>query len=272
MFLLLLGTTTTSQRCCASAFLLHHQGVVTDRPSRLYSSLFSEEHRRLIPSVSEDAWNRLDEAARALMYWNDKINVISRKDFDATVLVERHYLPSLALLNIEPFRNRLAESSVTVLDAGTGGGFPGLPLAIACPNVEFTLADGRGKKIQVVDACARAAAATNAIPVHARVPEDVSRGYFDFVLGRAVTALPGFVPSVAPSLRRRRKVKSGDEGGLDNGIVYIKGGKFDDEIAELGLRPLHDYSLTDLLSHKTKEEDEKRVLFFGATDVLRHSR
>lgn len=261
MFLLLLGTTTTS-RGVAAAFFHHNHQAVAEQPSRLYSSLFSEHHRQLIPSISEDVWDRLDVAARELMFWNDKINVISRKDFNETVLVERHYLPSLALLNIEPLRRRFSEGGVRVLDAGTGGGFPGLPLAIACPNVEFTLADGRGKKIQVVDACAQASGATNAFAVHARVPDEVSLNYFDFVLGRAVTALPKFVPSVAPCLRKRRK-----DDAMENGIVYIKGGSFEDEIAELGIRPIHDYSLDDLLFHSNK--DDKRIVFFGARDARR---
>lgn len=175
-------------------------------------------------------------------------------------------MPSLALLNLTPLRERLEEPSLRVLDAGTGGGFPGLPLAIACPHIEFTLADGRGKKIRVVDECAKAARAANVLAVHGRVPESVPTRAFDFVLGRAVTALPKFIPSVAPALRvgfgRTRSA-------LENGVLYLKGGDFDDEIRALGVDPRGDFSLTELLCSESVDTiaGEKRVLFFAAADL-----
>lgn len=161
-------------------------------------------------------------------------------------------------------------SATRVLDVGTGGGFPGLPLAIACPGADFTLADGRGKKIQVVTACAKAANAANVRAVHGRVPEDVAVQAFDFVLGRAVTALPGFVASVAPSMRLGNAT---DRDRFANGILYVKGGDFGDELRELGLQPKGIYCVENLLRtdrHETISSD-KRILYFTTADVLSRS-
>ena len=148
--------------------------------------------------------------------WNSKINVISRKDIEQ--LYERHVLHSLAIAKVIQFK-----PGTTVLDVGTGGGFPGIPLAIFFPETSFMLIDSIGKKIKVVNEVALALNLPNVKAEHVRV-EDVKQK-FDFVVSRAVTAFPGFISMV------RTNVSSHGFNELANGILYLKGGDFEEEIA-----------------------------------------
>jgi 16S rRNA (guanine527-N7)-methyltransferase len=147
--------------------------------------------------------------------WNSQINVISRKDIEQ--LYERHVLHSLAIAKIIQFKPK-----TTVLDVGTGGGFPGIPLAILFPETSFMLIDSIGKKIKVVNEVASALGLTNVTAEHIRVEEVKQK--FDFVVSRAVTAFPRFVAMV------RTKVASKSNNDLPNGILYLKGGDFEEEI------------------------------------------
>lgn len=147
--------------------------------------------------------------------WNTKINVISRKDIEQ--LYERHVLHSLAIAKIIRFK-----PGTKVLDVGTGGGFPGIPLAIFFPETSFVLIDSIGKKIRVVNEVATTLDLCNVTAEHVRV-EDVKQK-FDFVVSRAVTAFPRFVSMV------RTKVASQNNNDLPNGILYLKGGNFEEEI------------------------------------------
>lgn len=151
--------------------------------------------------------------------WNAKINVISRKDIEQ--LYERHILHSLAIAKIIQFK-----PGTTVLDVGTGGGFPGIPLAILFPETSFLLVDSIAKKIKVVNEVASALKLQNAKGEHRRV-EDVGQK-FDFVVSRAVTAFPRFVEMV------RTKVSGQNKNALPNGILYLKGGDFEEEIRPFG--------------------------------------
>ena len=147
--------------------------------------------------------------------WNAKINVISRKDIDR--LFERHILHSLGIAKVIRFR-----PGTRVMDVGTGGGFPGIPLAILFPESEFFLIDSIAKKIKVVNGVI---AATGLRNVNARqVRAEEVRGKFDFVVSRAVTAFPAFVSLVLPRVGRTRRNE------LPNGILYLKGGDFDEEL------------------------------------------
>lgn len=147
--------------------------------------------------------------------WNSQINVISRKDIEQ--LYERHILHSLAIAKVIRFK-----PGTTILDVGTGGGFPGIPLAIFFPETSFMLIDSIGKKIKVVNEVASALNLKNVTAQHIRV-EDLNMK-FDFVLSRAVTAFPRFVSMV------RSKVASQCNNELPNGILYLKGGDFEEEI------------------------------------------
>jgi len=165
---------------------------------------------------------QLDKFGRlASLYddWNSKINVISRKDIDQ--IYERHVLHSLAIARVIRFKPGTA-----VLDVGTGGGFPGIPLAIFFPETRFMLVDSIGKKIKVVNEVALALNLTNVRAKHFRVEE--VKEQFDFVVSRAVTAFPKFVDMAGSKV----KVKGQNE--LLNGILYLKGGDFEEEIKPFG--------------------------------------
>jgi 16S rRNA (guanine527-N7)-methyltransferase len=151
--------------------------------------------------------------------WNTRINVISRKDIEQ--LYERHVLHSLAIARLIRFK-----PGTRVLDVGTGGGFPGIPLAIFFPETTFLLVDSIGKKIKVVNEIANALNLQNVKAEHIRVEEVTQK--FDFVVSRAVTAFPRFVTMV------RSKVSKQNNNDLPNGIIYLKGGDFEEEISSFG--------------------------------------
>ena len=162
-------------------------------------------------------YNRLNELYET---WNSQINVISRKDID--LLQERHVLHSLGIAKVMRFL-----PGERVMDVGTGGGFPGIPLAIMFPETQFHLVDSIGKKIKVVQEVAKALGLKNVTAAHTRA-EDVP-GKFDFVVSRAVTQLKDFYPWV------RGKFNKTSNNTLPNGILYLKGGDLETEIAESGL-------------------------------------
>jgi len=149
--------------------------------------------------------------------WNEKINLISRKDIDS--LYEKHILHSLAIAKIIDFRPGTA-----ILDVGTGGGFPGIPLAILFPACQFVLIDSIGKKIKVVNAVAEELELKNVKAINGRV-EDM-KTEFDFVISRAVTTFPVFVGLVKKNISRKQI------NALPNGIIYLKGGDLNEEIKD----------------------------------------
>ena len=149
--------------------------------------------------------------------WNAQINVISRKDIDELYL--KHVLHSLAIAKVVHFKD-----GTRILDVGTGGGFPGIPLAILYPNCQFVLVDSIGKKIKVVNEIADRLGLANVKAYHQRA-EDVS-GQFDFVVTRAVTRIANFLPWV------KGKLLPNGEHELKNGILFLKGGDLAEEIAE----------------------------------------
>jgi len=148
--------------------------------------------------------------------WNQKINVVSRKDIDELYL--RHVLHALGIAKIQRF-NEGAE----VLDVGTGGGFPGIPLAILFPGTQFTLVDAIGKKIKVVNEVVEGLNLENVQAFHSRV-EDLP-GQFDFIVSRAVAAMPTFVHWT------KGKIKKEAQHERRNGILYLKGGDLSEELA-----------------------------------------
>ncbi len=150
--------------------------------------------------------------------WNAQINVISRKDLDD--FYERHVLHSLGIAKIMEFA-----PETSVLDIGTGGGFPGIPLAILFPEVQFHLVDSIGKKIKVVTEVAAALKLTNVRATHARA-EDIKEQY-DFIVSRAVTAMPAFMPWTKGKFLKR------SINPLNNGILYLKGGDLKEELASI---------------------------------------
>ena len=147
--------------------------------------------------------------------WNQKINVVSRKDIDELYL--RHVLHSLGIAKVQQFM-----TGTSVLDVGTGGGFPGIPLAVLFPEVQFTLVDSIGKKIKVVDEVVAGLGLENVTTINARV--EAIPGQYDFIVSRAVAAMPTFVHWVKGKIKK----KSAHE--RRNGVIYLKGGDLGEEL------------------------------------------
>ncbi|RKR09399.1 16S rRNA m(7)G-527 methyltransferase [Flavobacterium sp. 90] len=159
--------------------------------------------------------------------WNEKINVISRKDIDA--LYTKHILHSLGIAKIMKF-----EPGATVLDVGTGGGFPGIPLAILFPETRFYLIDVIAKKIKVVQGVVDALELKNVKAEQKRA--ELVKGDFDFIVSRAVTNMPDFVSWIKDKIKKQHKHT------LKNGILYLKGGDLAEELKDFPKATLYDLS------------------------------
>jgi len=179
-----------------------------------------EKIRKYFPDLTGNMLAQIGALNELYRYWNARINVVSRKDIDC--LMERHVLHSLSIARILNF-----SKGTRVMDAGTGGGFPGIPLAIVFPDTEFLLVDSIGKKIGVVREISSALGLKNIRAVQIRV-EQVP-GVFDFVVSRAVTTLHTFIPWV------KARISSRHNNDLPNGILYLKGGDLDQELRDIHL-------------------------------------
>lgn len=186
---------------------------------------------KYFPKLTAKQQEQFTQLADLYVLWNSQINVISRKDMDSLYL--HHVLHSLG---IAKFITEITPGT-HILDVGTGGGFPGIPLAILFPEVKFHLVDSIGKKIKVVREVAQALGLTNVEADHMRV-EQLDYKY-DFVVSRAVTRLAEFTPWI------RNKFEKKDKNGIPNGILYLKGGDLKEEIKESRLKaelhPLSSY-------------------------------
>lgn len=172
---------------------------------------------KYLPSLTSEQYEKLLKLAQVYAEWNSRINVISRKDMDNFMV--HHVLHSLAVAKVFDF-----PEGTTILDVGTGGGFPGIPLAIVFPGTRFTLLDSVTKKIKVVTAVAEELAIKNVSPANKRVEEE--NGVYDYVIGRAVTEFGSFVKMT------KKNVKKGD--GAKGGIISLKGGDLSEELGRYG--------------------------------------
>lgn len=171
--------------------------------------------RHYFPGLSDFQVDQLAQLKSLYTEWNQKINVVSRKDIESLYL--HHVLHSLAIAKVIKFAD-----GTYVLDVGTGGGFPGIPLAILFPETQFTLIDSIGKKIKVVTEVSSALGLQNVEGRHVRVQDVKER--FDFVVSRAVTALPDFMAMVKGRIRKEQI------NHLQNGVLYLKGGEVENEL------------------------------------------
>lgn len=186
--------------------------------------------KKYFPTISDLQANQFEMLDELYRDWNSKINVISRKDIDN--LYEHHVLHSLGIAKEITFKD-----GSNILDFGTGGGFPGIPLAIMFPNVNFKLIDGTGKKIRVATEVAAALKLTNVVAEHKRGEEE--KGKYDFVVSRAVMPLPDLAKIV------RKNISKTQRNSHPNGIFCLKGGDLTQEMAPFGksgvITPLSNY-------------------------------
>ncbi len=179
--------------------------------------------KNYFPSITKHQEEQFDALGDLYKDWNAKINLVSRKDIDEIYV--RHILHSLGIAKVKTFEN-----GAKVLDVGTGGGLPGIPLAILFSEVEFTLIDSIGKKIKVVKAIADTLNLTNVKAEHIRAQE--VKGSFDYVVSRAVTRVKPFYGWVQAKIKPQ------------GAIIYLKGGNLDEEMAELK-KPYREVNLSD---------------------------
>ena len=214
--------------------------------SIVLTAMTSDSLIKYFPSITPLQLQQFEQLPELYNYWNNQINVISRKDIDQ--LYERHVLHSLGIAKVMPFL-----PGENVLDVGTGGGFPGIPLAILFPETQFFLVDSIGKKIKVVQEVASALGLQNLKAAHLRAEQVDEK--FDFVVSRAVTRLKEFYPWV------KGKFNKDSKNTLPNGILYLKGGDLAEEITESGLK-VKQYYLKDFFDEEFFET--KQVIYVKA--------
>ena len=173
---------------------------------------------KYFPEITDEQKQQFEKLEQLYTKWNEKINVISRKDMDG--LYEKHILHSLGIAKVMPFAD-----GTKVLDVGTGGGFPGIPLAILFPEVSFTLIDSIGKKIKVVEAVSEGLGLKNVTAVHGRAEKLKEK--FHFVVSRAVTQMPEFLRWLKGKFEKEQFNEK------HNGVLYLKGGDLAEELAGL---------------------------------------
>lgn len=209
--------------------------------------------------LNKDQHQALGNLASLVVEWNEKINLVSRKDCTESVVFGRHVLPSIALASLPHF----AASQNKIVDVGTGGGFPGLPLAIAYPDATFLLVDSVGKKIKAVEAMAEELGLTNVETHHGRAEELVDdafkghlhRGAYNICVGRSVAPLPKFCFWITDLLKKQDK----GEGGR---LLYIIGGDIDNDVLS---RAESVVAIDDLLD--CPGASDKRILVLDQEDV-----
>jgi 16S rRNA (guanine527-N7)-methyltransferase len=195
------------------------------------------------PNLTDTQRNQFSMLGEIYQHWNEQINVISRKDTEN--FYERHVLHSLGIAKVMEFT-----SDSSVLDIGTGGGFPGIPLAILFPECQFTLVDSIGKKIRVVNEVKSALGLTNVVAIHERA-ENI-KGNFDFIVSRAVTAMPDFIRWTTGKIAKK------NQNSLKNGILYLKGGDLTEELSTVK-HAVRIYNLSEVFSEEFFET--KKVVY-----------
>ncbi|WP_339896005.1 16S rRNA (guanine(527)-N(7))-methyltransferase RsmG [uncultured Algibacter sp.] len=204
---------------------------------------------KYFPNLTEDQIQKFEQLESLYKDWNLKINVVSRKDIDE--LYVRHVLHSLGIAKVINFKD-----GSKLLDVGTGGGFPGIPLAILFPECSFHLVDSIAKKLKVVEEVVAGLGLTNVKTSHSRV-EDID-GNYDFIVSRAVAAMPTFVHWV------KGKIAKQQNHDLKNGILYLKGGDLSEELRDYKTATI--YNLSDYFSedfYETKKVVHLPMKFRG---------
>lgn len=203
---------------------------------------------KYFPDLTEKQIEQFNKVGDLYKQWNEQINVVSRKDIEE--IYTNHILHSLAIAKVMKF-----EDGSDVLDVGTGGGLPGIPLAILFPNVNFHLVDSIGKKIKVVQGVADGLGLTNVKAEQKRAEE--LHNHYDFVISRAVTAMPRFAEWI------RGKFKKDSLNPLPNGLLYLKGGDLTEELKDFPNAELH--NISDFFEEDFFET--KKVVYLHKKDI-----
>ena len=198
---------------------------------------------KYFPELSSDKIEKFKQLEALYIYWNQRINVVSRKNINELYI--NHVLHSLAIAKIINFKNK-----TNILDVGTGGGFPGIPLAILFPDCNFTLVDSIAKKIHVVDSIVNSLKLDNISTSISRV-ESLNTKH-DFIVSRAVTNMPKFM-----NLTKGRVIKGGHN-SLSNGIIYLKGGNLSEELKNIKNQI---YNISDYFEEDFFET--KKIVYVG---------
>lgn len=202
-----------------------------------------DEIIKYFPDLSDLQIEKISGLKKLYMEWNRKINVISRKDMDNFNI--HHLLHSMAIAKVFSF-----VPGSSILDAGTGGGFPGIPLSILFPDSEFTLLDSIEKKMKVVNAVSKELTLNNVRTVRSRIEEH--KGKYDFIVCRAVTTFPEFVRMTSKNIHNTNK------NNIKNGIIYLKGGNLTDELSQYR----HNIKVWDIKDFFTESFFEtKRIVY-----------
>jgi len=180
---------------------------------------------KYFPKLTQEQKEKYSKLVQLYKYWNSKINLISRKDIDNLEI--NHILHSLSIVKIVSFKD-----STSILDVGTGGGLPGIPLAIFFPKVNFTLIDSIGKKIKVVKSICNELSINNVNAINDRVENHLD--HYDFILSRAVTRMDNFYKLVYKNFRYDSSNK------IKNGIISLKGGDLDEELKDFKKKNIYD--------------------------------
>jgi 16S rRNA (guanine527-N7)-methyltransferase len=199
--------------------------------------------KKYFPEINELQLKQFEALESLYIHWNQQINVISRKDTEN--FYERHVLHSLGIAKTIRF-----QKGTNILDIGTGGGFPGIPMAIMFPDCDFTLIDSIGKKIKVVNEISHSLGLQNVTAIHGRA--DTLKTTYDFIISRAVTNIPAFLPWT------RNKFRKHNANSLKNGILYLKGENVVDELTELKI----DFKIFPLQSYFEEEFFDTKVVLY----------
>lgn len=201
-----------------------------------------ERLKKYFPDLQPEQIQQFENLSELYQDWNQKINVVSRKDIDEIYL--RHVLHSLAIAKFISFRPKSK-----IIDVGTGGGFPGIPLAILFPETQFVLVDSIAKKIKVVNEVVKGLGLRNVKSINERVED--TKGHYDFIISRAVAAMPTFVRWT------KGKIAKNSNHSIKNGIIYLKGGDLSEE-----LKPYQNAKVIPLKTYFEEEFFETKKIVY----------